>query len=167
MLYKLYQWVIYHHPWKKGLGDAVHGCCYEQRKARVLSESWHQLFSIPIAVIPVSSPLLKTSSAFSYTATLSQFLTILVKVITFHNFMKFLIVLGILCSLLCFRCSWRKLRPIRRNRWTVFHINNMFVSIQWLAWRLLIQYKMLGTLQTKIYLHSQLLQFKCFPFTDI
>lgn len=45
--------------------NAVHGCYCGQREATLLSESWHQLWSIPIFVIPVSFPLFKTSSGFS------------------------------------------------------------------------------------------------------
>jgi hypothetical protein len=90
--------------------NAVHGCYYGQREAKLLSETWHQLFSIPIFVIPVSSPLLKTSCGLSNKTTqwfwqqdnsipkckLEYLLLVLVMVITFHNFMKFYTILFII-----------------------------------------------------------------------
>ena len=159
--------------------NAVHGCYCGQREATLLSESWHQLLSIPISVIPVSSPLLKTSSGLSNKTTqwfwqqdnsipkckLEYLLLILVMVITFHNFMKFYTILCMLCSFLCFHCLRRKLRSIGRNWGTVIHINNMLVSIQRLAWRLSEQIQNVSYL-TQIYLPYQLPQVRCFPFSE-
>lgn len=53
---KTHQWYCHHLRDQEGYW---HECCYEQRKAKMMSESWHQLFSIPTAVIPESSPLLR------------------------------------------------------------------------------------------------------------
>lgn len=41
------------------IGDIVHEYCYGQRMARLPSESWHQLFSIPTVASHVSFPLLR------------------------------------------------------------------------------------------------------------
>lgn len=160
--------------------NAVHGCYYGQREAKLLSGSWHQLLSIPIFVIPVSSPLFKTSSGFSNKTTkwfwqqdnsvpqckLQYLLLVLIMVITFHNFMKFYTIMCMLCSFLCFHCLRRKLRSIGRNWGTVIHINNMLVSIQRLAWRLLEQIQNVSYL-TQIHLPYQLPHVGVFLFLKL
>lgn len=127
---------------------SVHVCCYEQRRARMLSESWHQLFSIPTSASHLSFPLLtywKQSLLLSWDneQIIQRYwmggvqyggeLLNATYCFTFHEFMVLCCIFHaglVLCCLLCFGSFWRKMGAVRRNWGTIFNIYNVLVTIQ-------------------------------------
>lgn len=126
---------------KKDWYRAVHECCCGQRRATMLNENWHQLFSIPTVVSLVSFHLFTILSKFIPNTKFKDRISSIViiswisagDVLTFNNFMIFQCVLwvgftlGRLLRLSCFR---RKMGAVRGNWRTIIYIYDMLVAHQ-------------------------------------